>query len=177
MKIRLFASPIVAAFFVLNCWAQNAPASTPPPNSFLDRLTSLTDSDWQTMDGRTVCNHGAHPRCGNDGPECIQHACAPHGQYRSEAQWFAAGSGRCRMGSCQDAGDGDERHAGKNDCSSLGTRKGRRSLNPVAGNAAGDNAEDRCHNIGKLCANVGGWSYCKCVGRRLLCRIEELARW
>jgi carboxypeptidase Q len=45
MKIRLFASPIVAAFFVLNCWAQNAPASTPPPNSFLDRLTSLTDSD------------------------------------------------------------------------------------------------------------------------------------
>src|SRR5579864_7718593 len=65
------------------------------------------------MDGRTGCNHGAHPRCGNDGPECIQHACAPHGQYRSEAQWFAAGSGRCRMGSCQDAGDGDERHAGK----------------------------------------------------------------
>jgi carboxypeptidase Q len=45
MKVRLFASPIVAAFFVLNCWAQNAPASTPPPNSFLDRLTSLTDSD------------------------------------------------------------------------------------------------------------------------------------
>ena len=45
MKIRLFASPLVAAFFVLNCWAQNAPASTPPPNSFLDRLTSLTDSD------------------------------------------------------------------------------------------------------------------------------------
>ena len=45
MKIRLFASSIVAAFFVLNCWAQNAPASTPPPNSFLDRLTSLTDSD------------------------------------------------------------------------------------------------------------------------------------
>src|SRR6266478_4541280 len=104
------------------------------------------------MDGRTVCNHGADPRCGNDGPECIQHACAPHGQYRSEAQWFAAGSGRCRMGSCQDAGDGDERHVGKNDCSSLGTRKGRRSLNPVAGNAAGDNAEDRCHSIGKLCA-------------------------
>jgi hypothetical protein len=29
MKIRLFASPIVAAFFVFNCWAQNAPASTP----------------------------------------------------------------------------------------------------------------------------------------------------
>ena len=45
MKIRLFASPIVAAFFVLNCWAQNAPASAPPPNSFLDHLTSLTDSD------------------------------------------------------------------------------------------------------------------------------------
>jgi len=45
MKIRLFASPIVAAFFVLNCWAQNAPASTPSPNSFLERLTTLTDSD------------------------------------------------------------------------------------------------------------------------------------
>ena len=45
MKIRFFASPIVAAFFVLHCWAQNAPASAPPPNSFLDRLTSLTDSD------------------------------------------------------------------------------------------------------------------------------------
>jgi carboxypeptidase Q len=47
MKICLFASPIVAAFFVLNCWGQNAPASAPPPNSFLDRLTSLTDSDWR----------------------------------------------------------------------------------------------------------------------------------
>ena len=45
MKIRLFASPIVAAFFVLNCWAQSAPASAPPPNSFLDHLTSLADSD------------------------------------------------------------------------------------------------------------------------------------
>src|SRR5213082_1501585 len=37
------------------------------------------------------------------------------------------------MGRCQDAGDGDERHAGKNNCSSLGARKGRRSLNPVGG--------------------------------------------
>src|SRR5690242_14256230 len=45
MKIRFWASPIVAAFFVLNCWAQNAPASTPSPNSFLERLTTLTDSD------------------------------------------------------------------------------------------------------------------------------------
>src|SRR2546428_13213685 len=45
MKIRLYASPIVAAFFVLNCWAQSAPASAPPTNSFLDRLTSLADSD------------------------------------------------------------------------------------------------------------------------------------
>src|SRR5262245_65450265 len=45
MKIRLFASPIVAAFLVLNCWAQNAPASTPPPNSLLERLTTLADSD------------------------------------------------------------------------------------------------------------------------------------
>ncbi|HET7439594.1 MAG TPA: hypothetical protein VFJ56_08825, partial [Nitrospira sp.] len=45
MKMRFLASPIVAAFFVLNCWAQNAPASTPPPNSFLERLTALTDSD------------------------------------------------------------------------------------------------------------------------------------
>src|SRR6201982_4262523 len=45
MKIRLFSSPIVAAFFVLNCWAQNAPASTPSPSSFLERLTTLTDSD------------------------------------------------------------------------------------------------------------------------------------
>src|SRR5262244_81077 len=45
MKIRFWASPVVAAFFVLNCWAQNAPASTPPPNSFLERLTALADSD------------------------------------------------------------------------------------------------------------------------------------
>jgi len=54
------------------------------------------------------------------------------------------------MGRCQDAGDGDERHAGKNNCSSLGARKGRRSLNRVAGNAAGDNTEDRCHSIGEF---------------------------
>src|SRR5690242_20002247 len=45
MKIRFLASPIVAAFFVLNCWAQNAHASTPPPNSLLERLTTLTDTD------------------------------------------------------------------------------------------------------------------------------------
>src|SRR5215468_4474615 len=45
MKIRFLASLIVAAFFVFNCWAQNAPASAPPPNSFLKRLTTLTDSD------------------------------------------------------------------------------------------------------------------------------------
>ena len=47
MKIRFLALPIVAAFFVLNCWAQNAPARTPPPNSILERLTTLTDSDWR----------------------------------------------------------------------------------------------------------------------------------
>ena len=45
MKMRFLALSIVAAFSVLNCWAQNAPASTPPPNSFLERLTTLTDSD------------------------------------------------------------------------------------------------------------------------------------
>src|SRR5215469_6291359 len=45
MEIRFLASSIVAAFFGLNCWAQNAPASTPPLNSFLERLTTLTDSD------------------------------------------------------------------------------------------------------------------------------------
>ena len=67
------------------------------------------------------------------------------------------------MGSCRDARDGDERHAGKNNCPSLSTRKGRRSLNSVAWNAAGDNAEDRCHSIGKLCANLGGWSYCNVI--------------
>jgi carboxypeptidase Q len=45
MKIRLLALLMVAAFFVLSCWAQSATVSTPPPNSFLDRLSSLTDSD------------------------------------------------------------------------------------------------------------------------------------
>jgi carboxypeptidase Q len=45
MRIRFLASPIVAAFFVLNCWAQDAPTSTPPPNSILQRLAALTDSD------------------------------------------------------------------------------------------------------------------------------------
>src|SRR5262249_45795762 len=90
MKIRFLASTIVAAFFVLNCWAQNAPASTPPPNSFLERLTPYRFR-LETMDGTTVCNHGAHPRCGDARPECIQHACVPHGQYRSAAQWFVAG--------------------------------------------------------------------------------------
>ena len=45
MKILFLTSPIIAGFLVLNSWAHNAPASTPPPNSLLERLTTLTDSD------------------------------------------------------------------------------------------------------------------------------------
>ena len=45
MKTRFLASPIVAAFFVLNCSAQNTPTSSSPPNSILERLSTLTDSD------------------------------------------------------------------------------------------------------------------------------------
>ena len=45
MKIQFLASPMVAALFALNCLAQNAPASTPPSNSFRKRFTTLTDSD------------------------------------------------------------------------------------------------------------------------------------
>src|SRR6516162_4170877 len=58
MKIRFLASPIVAAFFVLNCWAQNTPASAPSPNSFLERLTTLTDSDSRPWTGEQFATMG-----------------------------------------------------------------------------------------------------------------------
>jgi len=45
MKIRFFASFIVTALFVLNCWAQNEPVNTPPSHSFRERLTTPADSD------------------------------------------------------------------------------------------------------------------------------------
>jgi hypothetical protein len=177
MKIRFLASPIVAAFFVLNCWAQNAPASTPPTNSFLERLTSLADSDlrpWTAeqfatmgrirdaaMTDQNAYNMLAH-LTDNIGPRLSGSL-----QAQAAVEWVAAKMRE--MGASVTLEKTTVPHWVRG--------KGRRNLDPVAGNAAGDNAEDRCHSIGQLCANLGGWSYCKCDCRKLLCRIEELARW
>jgi carboxypeptidase Q len=57
MEIRFLASLIVAPF-VLNCGAQNAPASTAPPNSILERLTTLTDSDSRPWTAEQVATMG-----------------------------------------------------------------------------------------------------------------------
>ena len=175
MKIRFLASPIVAAFFVLNCWAQNAPASTPPPNSFLERLTTLTDSDPRPWTAEQFATMGRIRDAAMTDPNAynmLAHLTDNIGprlsgspQAEAAVEWVAAKMRE--MGTSVTL---------EKTTVSLGARKGRRSLNPVAGNAAGDNAEDRCHSIGKLCANLGGWSYCKCDCRKFVCRIEELAR-
>jgi carboxypeptidase Q len=136
MTIRFFASPIVAAFFVLNCWAQNAPAGTPPPHSFRQRFTTLTDSDSRPWTAEQLATMGCIRDAAMTDPNAYNMVAHLTDNNRSAAQWFAAGSGRWRMGSCQDAGDGHDRHARENNCSSLGTRQGRRGLNRVAGNVA-----------------------------------------